>query len=124
MPSDPETVRNYIVCYSTPLVAEDISSGISEWDPQATVQVCSSPEELAAMVDRTADIRAVIASQAPSELSTSGLLNTLRDKGGQLIWLASREDIAMAEGHPNVVALDVPFTTETLHDALRSLERS
>jgi hypothetical protein len=123
MPSDPEIVRNYIVCYSTPLVAEDISSGISEWDPAASVQVCRDAGELASVLERTDNVRAVIASQPPAELVRSGLLNALREKGGQLIWLASRADIETAESHPSIVALDVPFTTETLHAALNGLRK-
>lgn len=121
MPTDPEIARTYIVCYATPLVAEDISSGIAEWDPRALVHICSAPDELAALLDRLSDVRAVVASEPPAELARTGLLQMVGGKGGQLIWLASREDIQKAEQHPGVVALDVPFTTETLHTALSSL---
>ncbi|MFP4043014.1 MAG: hypothetical protein ACLFTP_00360 [Rhodosalinus sp.] len=124
MPSTVKTARNYIVCYSTPLVAEDISSGITEWDPEAVVEVCSDPGELFALLEGTSRVFAVFASQPPAELVRSGLLTALRAKGGQLIWLASRADVEAAEAHPSIVALDVPFTTETLHEVLRSLKRS
>ncbi|KPQ22209.1 MAG: hypothetical protein HLUCCA24_00410 [Rhodobacteraceae bacterium HLUCCA24] len=123
MPSAAKTVRNYIVCYSTPLVAEDISSGISEWDPKAMVQVCGNPGELAEMLERTPSVHAVIAAEPSAELSRSGLLRMLGEKGGHLIWLATRGDIEVAGAHPSVVALDVPFTTETLHVALNSLRK-
>lgn len=124
MPNDPDqarTYREYIVCYATPVIAEDISAGISEWDPDARVHLCSAPEEALDLLRRRPQVHALISAEPPAELASSGLLRTLGGKGGRLVWLATREDIDTAEVDTSVIALDVPFTTATLHAALSKL---
>lgn len=124
MPNDPDQAREYreyIVCYATPVIAEDISAGISEWDPGARVHLCSAPEEALELLRRRPQVRALISAEPPAELARSGLLHTLGGKGGRLVWLATREDIDTAEVDTSVIALDVPFTTATLHAALSKL---
>ena len=73
----PDDAPEFIICYSTPLIAEDISAGITEWDPAARVRLCQAPDELPAMLETAKRVFALIASAPPSDLDRAGLLRAL-----------------------------------------------
>jgi hypothetical protein len=121
MPADPALpCRDYVVCTTSPLVAEDIAAGIAEWDPAARVTLCAHPDALTGLLAALGPVAAVVTSVSSAELSEA---LTARGSGGGVIWLATGKRPAPEESDLPTVPLELPFTTPALHAALDRLAR-
>ncbi|WP_372894003.1 hypothetical protein [Rhodosalinus sp.] len=120
----PETQRDYIVCTEAPVVAEDISAGIAEWDPAARVTLCPRSGELAQILAALDGVAVVVTSVPPAELARPDLRNDLMVRGAGVIWLATGKHVETPVTGLRIVPLEVPFTTPALHAALDRVARA
>ena len=112
--------RDYVVCTTSPLVAEDIAAGIAEWDAAARVTLCAEPDGLTDLLAALGPVAAVVTSVPPEHLAEA---LTARGQGGGVIWLDTGKRPAPEDGALPTVPLEMPFTTPALHAALERLAR-
>lgn len=109
----------YLVTVKDLVVAADISSTIEDLYPGAEVLQARSLKEAEELAGLRDGVAVAIMDAKVSELTGSGTGTLLRNCGAQILFLSERPTSAdEADGS----YLARPFTTETLVEALRSVE--
>ena len=115
----PETEnKRYIVAVSDQVVAQDISGTIADFHPGADVVSAPATSVAQTMLSASEGVNIAIVDIRVPELFSPDAGNVLAASGARVLFLGDRPRDDTGGSADSAVYLAVPFTTETLLNAL------